>query len=86
MMRFSLVAAGAAALALGSAAALAQAVSPGYHIERDYFHAGPAIPGGNSATPAPDRDGPGFAGQTHVPSLSAQGRGSEHVEVEIIAR
>ena len=88
MRRFWLFAAGTAALALGPAMASAQMIAPGYHMEREFFHSGAPQPGapGREVVHAPDQDVPSFTGETHVPSLSAQGRGSDRVEVDIIDR
>ncbi len=82
MMRFSLFAAGIAALALGPSAAVAQTIVPGYHMEREYFHAGPAglIESGREVLHAPDQDVPSLTGETHVPSNSVEGRGGQRLE------
>lgn len=87
MTRFSRWAAALAALVLGPPAALAQTmIAPSYHLEREYFHAGPAIPNGNEAETAPGQIVPGFAGQTHVPSNSVEGRGSTDLQLQITVR
>ena len=85
MTRLLLAAAGVLVLA-GPCAALAQTVAPAYHMERQYFHAGPAFPGAGGNPGTPDQTVPSFTGQTHVPSNSALGRGSDHVELRIITR
>ena len=86
MTRLLLAAAGVLVLALGPCAALAQTVAPAYHMERQYFHAGPAFPDAGENPETLDQTVPSFRGQTHVPSNSAQGRGSDHLELRIITR
>ena len=87
MTRLSLLAAGLAALVLGPSVALAQTVvAPRYHMEREYFHAGPAIPGGTEPEQAPGQVVPSFTGETHVPSNSVEGRGSTDLQLNIIER
>ena len=86
MTRLLLAPAGILVLALGPSAALAQTVAPTYHMEREYFHAGPALPGVGVNPETLDQVVPSFAGQTHVPSNSALGRGSDRVELRIITR
>lgn len=74
-MRPVWLAAGAvAALAIGTPAT-AQYVAPGYHLQQEYFRSGPPATPGQNDIEAPGQDVPSIAGQTHVPSLSAQGRG-----------
>jgi len=57
-------------------------------MERQFFHVGPvgSAGSGREVVHAPDQDVPSFLGETHVPSNSAQGRGSDRVEVNIIDR
>ena len=88
MRHWSIPAAAVAALVLGPAAALAQglAVAPRYHLEREYFHAGPAIPNGGESDYAPDQIVPSFTGEAHVPSNSVAGRGSTDLQLQVIAR
>jgi hypothetical protein len=77
-MRYLSLAAGAvAALALGAPPAIAQWVAPGYVLEEEHFNSAPPSPPstpGADDIEAPGQDVPGYLGQTHVPSLSAQGR------------
>jgi hypothetical protein len=78
MKRSSLAAGAIAALALGAPPAVAQWVAPGYVLEKEHFSSAlPSMPGRDDIE-APGQDVPGTGGQTHVPSLSAQGRGGAH--------
>ena len=78
MRRISPAAVGLAALTLGTPVALAQSVAPGYTLELEHFGSAPSTSGANDAIEAPGQDVPGNSVQTHVPSLSTQGRGGAH--------
>lgn len=75
MRGLSLAAGGIAALTLGAPVVLAQSVAPGYTLELEHFGSAPSASGANDAIEAPGQDVPGNSVQTHVPSLSTQGRG-----------
>jgi hypothetical protein len=78
MKRLSLAAGAIAALALGAPPAVAQWVAPGYVLEEEHFSSAPPSMPGRDDIEAPGQDVPSIGGQTHVPSLSAQGRGGAH--------
>ena len=72
MRALPLVAAAAAACALAAPFAAAQYVAPGYVLEQHNFSDPPGV---DYSIEPPGQVAPGFTGQTHVPSLSTQGRG-----------
>ena len=78
MKRLSLAAGAIAALALGAPPAVAQWVAPGYVLEEEHFSSAPPSTPDADDIEAPGQDVPSSLGQTHVPSLSAQGRGGAH--------
>ena len=73
MRALPLVAAAATACALAAPFGAAQYVAPGYVLEKQHFSEAPGV---DDTIEAPGQEVPGFLGQTHVPSLSAQGRGN----------
>jgi hypothetical protein len=75
MRRLSLAAGAIAALGFGAPPAVAQWVAPGYVLEEEHFSSAPPSMPGRDDIEAPGQDVPAIAGQTHVPSLSVQGRG-----------